>query len=43
VRVLDEAYRPVGPNLARLLDKVFLLTSPAEGERFLSVVAGELT
>lgn len=43
VRVLGEDYVATGPNLTNLLDKMFHLVTPEEGEPFLSGVAEELT
>lgn len=43
VRVLDDHYRPTGPNLALMFDKLFMIVGKGEGEHFLSGVATELT
>lgn len=48
VRVLDENYAPVGPNLMSMLHNTLSLTGgelngSAEAERFLSKIAGEIS
>ena len=42
VRVLDERYRPVGPNLASFLLETYTLVEPAVAENVLSTIVGEL-
>lgn len=41
IQVLDGDYRPIGPNLVYLLDKMFMLINEGEGTKFLSLVADE--
>ncbi len=41
VLLLGPDYRPVGPNLVFLFDKMFFLVSQAEGTKFLSMVADQ--
>ena len=43
VRVLGHDYIATGPNLNNMLDQMFLLTNPGEGEPFLNGVVSELS
>lgn len=42
IRVLDENYLPIGPDLQGLFSTLFRLVSNNSGENVLSIIAGEL-